>query len=343
MSIKCGGQCLTCDYPIKFDTYKGCSHACKYCFVKRKYAIHNVEPLRTTKSLKNFIEGKRNFETKWCDWNIPLHWGANSDPFQPCELIHKCSLECLKVFAETKYPFIVSTKNPVMLTKEPYLSLISQCRCVLQVSMGCGKYDKLEQGAPSYEKRLLAAKILSKRVTRVIARIRPYFPDCHKDIIKEIPRFKEAGIFGISTSSFTSPKKHKGMVRIGANYVFSNEFIAPRYKELKRVCHENGLMFFCEEDGLDNWSDDLSCCGTVGLDDFKPHTYNIPHLAYDEVKPEPTEAMKQPDTYQPFKCIGQSTAFAEKCKGKSFAELILEFGSNHIEWAKQEKKKWSDF
>ena len=131
--------------------------------------------MHTTKSLRNFIEGKRNFETKWCDWAIPLHWGGTSDPFQACELEHKCSLECLEIFAETKYPFIVSTKNPVMLTKEPYLSLISQCRCVLQVSMGCGKYDKLEQGAPTYEERLQAVKFLSDKVTRIIARVRPYF------------------------------------------------------------------------------------------------------------------------------------------------------------------------
>lgn len=342
MSIKCGGQCLTCDYPIKFDTYKGCSHACKYCFVKQKYAIHNIEPMRTTKSLKSFIEGKRNFETKWCDWNIPLHWGANSDPFQICELTHKCSLECLEVFAETKYPFIVSTKNPCLLTQEPYLSLISKCRCVLQISMGCSRHDKLEPGAPPYEERLKAAAFLSDKVTRIIARIRPFFPDCHKDIIREIPRYAQAGIYGISSSSFASKKKQKGMTRIGNNYVFTNDYLAPLYREMKKVCHENGLKFFCEEDGLDHWSDDISCCGTMGLEDFKPHTYNVPHLAYDDPKPEPTEAMKESDTWQPFKCIGQSTAFAEKCKGRSFADLMLEFGAEHIEWLKSEKLKWDE-
>ena len=181
--ISCGSQCLTCDYPIHFDTYKGCSHHCRYCFVNNKYSIDNVKAVNTTKSLKNFIEGKRNFETNWCDWDIPLHWGANSDPFQPCEREFKKSLECLQIFAETGYPVIISTKNPVLLTEEPYVSLLEKCNVVLQISMACSKYDKLEAGAPAYEERLKAVSALKDKVKRTIARVRPYFPDCHRDIL----------------------------------------------------------------------------------------------------------------------------------------------------------------
>lgn len=340
MAISCGIQCLSCDYPIHFDTYKGCSYGCRYCFVKQKYAIENIEPIRTTKSLRNFIEGKRNFETKWCDWAIPLHWGGNSDPFQEYELEHKCSLECLKIFAETKYPFIVSTKNPFMLTKEPYLSLIRECNCVLQISMACSKYDKLELGSPAYKERLQAAKFLSDKVTRIIARVRPYFPDCHKDIVAELPNYAKAGIYGISISSFISKKKQRGMVKQGNNYVFPLDIIAPRFRELKEKCHENGLRFFCCELGLDHWSDELSCCGTENLDGFIPNRFNVAHLAYDEIQPEATQAMKQSDTYQPFKCIGQSQAHALKCKGRSFEELLHTFGDSMIEYNKEMKNKY---
>ena len=342
MAINCGIQCLTCDYPIHFDTYKGCSHGCKYCFVKQKYAIHNIEPITQAKSLENFVSGKRNFETKWCDWNIPLHWGGNSDPFQECEKEYKKSLECLKIFARTKYPFIVSTKNPVMLTEEPYLSLIQECRCVLQISMACSKYDKLETGAPTFEERLKAVGELSGKVMRIIARVRPYFPDCHKDILKAVPEYAKAGIYGISISGFVSKKKQKGMVRYGGNYAFSNELLAPKFREIKQACRDNGLKFFCCEDGLEHWSDSLTCCGTMGLEDFIPNTYNISHLSYDETPPEPTEAMKAKDTYQPFKCIGQSQAWALKCKGKSFAGLMIECGGDRIEPNRENLDKWKE-
>lgn len=340
--IRCNSQCLSCDYPVHFDTYKGCSHACKYCFVKRKYSIDTVEPQNTTQSLKNFIEGKRNFETKWCDWAIPLHWGGNSDPFQKCELEYKCSLDCLKIFAETQYPFIVSTKNPGMLTQEPYFSLIQRCRCVLQVSMGCSKQDVLEPGAPTYEERLEAIRKLAGHVTRIIVRVRPYFPDMHRDILKEIPRWKEAGAYGISISSYISLTKHPGMERVGASYVFPVKKMAPRMKSIKRACHDNGLRFFCCESGLDHLSDEMTCCGTENLDGFIPNRYNIAHLAYDDPAPEPTAAMQAPDTYQPFKGIGQSQAWAMKCKGKTFAELMIEVGEPSIEWNKAMLEMYGD-
>ena len=342
MSINCGSQCMICDFPIHFDTYKGCSHACKYCFVKAKYDIANIEPVDQTRSLRSFISGKRNFETKWCDWDIPLHWGGNSDPFQPCELTHQKSLDCLKIFAETKYPFIVSTKNPVMLTKEPYLSLIQQCNVVLQISMACSKYDKLEQGSPSYEERLKAAEFLSDKVQRIIARVRPYFPDCHKEIVNELPRYAKAGIHGISISSFVSLKKQKGMQRYGAKYLFPLEVITPKYEQIKQVCHDNGLKFYCSESDLDFMSDSLACCGTDGLKEFTGNKYNLSHLAYDDEKPEPTQAMQAKDTYQPFKCIGQSQAWAMRCKNKSFAELMIEIGGERIDvmkWAKEDYYK----
>lgn len=334
--ISCGALALTCDFPIHLDTYKGCSHACKYCFVKRKYAIEKVQPLESVRSLKNFIDGKRTRETRWCDWNIPLHWGANSDPFQPCELEYKTSMHCLEVFAETGYPFIVSTKNPVMLTKEPYLSLIKNCNMILQVSMACSKYDRLEQGAPTYQERLEAVGFLSDKVKRVIARCRPYFPDCHKDILKEIPKLANAGVYGVNYASFISANKQAGMKRYGNCYMFSVEILIPKYKELRNACHENGLKFLCSETDLDHWSDE-NCCGAGNLDGFTPNLFNACHLGLDEEPPVATEAMKRTDTYQPFKGIGQSQKWAMKCKDKSFYELMLEIGERRIQQYREQK------
>ena len=105
----CGSQIVLCDVPIRFDTYKGCSHGCKYCFVYRKYDISKIKKAEGKEALISFIKDKRVQETSWCDWNIPLHWGGVSDTLQHIERKMRNSLECLKVFAQTKYPFIVST------------------------------------------------------------------------------------------------------------------------------------------------------------------------------------------------------------------------------------------
>lgn len=187
---RCGSQVILCDVPIRFDTYEGCSHKCTYCFVQRKNTL-DVSNGESAATLKRFIEGQRTAETAWCDWDIPLHWGGMSDPFQPVELERGRSLEALKVFAETQYPFIVSTKSD-LISKEPYLSLIKQCNCVVQFSAVCDKYDKYETGASSFESRLKAAEKIAP-YKRVNFRVQPYTPAVFKDVLNSIDRFHEVG------------------------------------------------------------------------------------------------------------------------------------------------------
>ena len=102
----CGSQVILCDVPVHFDTYVGCSHGCEYCFANKKQGQRQIKPYNALKKLENFINGKRYAETCWCDWDIPLHWGALSDPFQPAEKEHGISMKALRVFAEYFYPFI---------------------------------------------------------------------------------------------------------------------------------------------------------------------------------------------------------------------------------------------
>lgn len=337
--ISCGTQCLICDYPIHLDTYTGCAHACRYCYVKNKYDIATVKPIHAAKKVRDFINGKRTADTRWCDWGIPLHWGANSDPFQAAELAFGASLEVLQVFAETKYPFIVSTKNPCLLTYEKYSDLLKKCRCVLQVSMACGKYDKLEKGAPTYEERLAAVKLLSGNVTRIIARVQPFFPDCLDDIIAELPRYADAGIYGIIVEGFASFKRQNGMQKEGAKYCFPLDALVPMYKKIKDECHKVGLRFFCGEDAVRFLGDSLTCCGTEGLEDFRPNVFNVEHMA-NEGNIKPTEAMKRNDTFQPFKCRSQHQRWAVICKGKSFEQLMHFCGDDIVEFYQELKERW---
>lgn len=345
--ISCGLQCINCDYPVHMDTYVGCMHGCKYCYktarnksVARKF--NDIKPLNSVRSVSDFIGGKRNLETMCFDWNIPLHWGANSDPFQECEKEYKCSLDVLKVFAETKYPFIVSTKNPVLLTEEPYLPLISECECVIQISMACSKYDKLEPGAPAYSERLKAAGILSSRVTRVIARIQPYFVDCLGDILSELPKMANAGIHGIIISDYISPKKQKGMERIGQKYRFSVDRLVKDYNKIKTECHRTGLSFTCTEYGLDWLSDDLKCCGTAGLDEYKPNNFHLARLAYTPELAVPNEIMKQKGTTRPFKSIKATQAWALELKEKSYYDVILDYEPNNTAYCLGMREKYDN-
>lgn len=101
MGCKCGSQIILCNLPVRFDTYRGCSHGCRYCFAQKKNDISRIERDESVDGLRSFIEGKRGNETEWCDWNIPIHWGGMSDPFQPVEKQIRASYEERLVILKT--------------------------------------------------------------------------------------------------------------------------------------------------------------------------------------------------------------------------------------------------
>ena len=247
MGCLCGSQVILCNLPIRFDTYKGCTHACRYCFAQKKQDISKIRKENTAESLKNFIEGKRNDTTAWCDWNIPIHWGGMSDPFQPIERKYKVSYECLKVLAQTKYPFVVSTKGRLVATDE-YVDLLAQCNCVVQISMVCSRYDKLEKGCPTYEERLEMARKLAARVQRVIIRIQPYMPEVFKDVMNNIPRLAEAGVYGVVVEGMKFFKSKPGMVKIGGGPLLSSPYTPQRFRgDKSRVPPKRNEVLFWGE------------------------------------------------------------------------------------------------
>lgn len=338
-TMQCGTQCMCCDYPIHFDTYTGCSHACTYCFANEKPDKYIIVPYQNAiNALRLFISGKRTSETKFCDWNIPIHWGATSDPFQSIERTEKKSLQCLELLAETGYPFIVSTKG-TLIVEEPYLSLIGDCKCVVQISAACKEYDTMESGAPTFSERMRAVEKLSKK-TRLNIRIQPYLPLYHDSIMNSLKVFADCGVYGIIVEGLSTRRKAKcigDMEWNGSRFQYPVDVLAENFKAIRGEAHKYGLKFFCGETRLQFLGDDLTCCGTMGLDGFTPNKYNLPHMAYDDVRPEPKEQMKVPKTARPFRSINQRTDWYNKVKDKSFSEM-MEDNMGFVEWLKELKE-----
>lgn len=318
----CGSQVVLCDLPVRFDTYKGCSHACRYCFVKRKKDINDIEKGETEKALINFIDGQRAQNVNWCDWNIPLHWGGISDPFQPAEKKYRLSYECLKVLAENQYPFVVSTKGRLVVDNE-YLTLLRKCNCVVQISMVCSQYDKLEQGAPSFKERLEMVRVLAQNVKRVNIRIQPYMTQVFKDVKENIKCFAEAGAHGIIVEGMKFAKKKANLVKIGADYVYDKQILKEQFCQLKEEAHRCKLKFYVGENRLRTMGDEMCCCGIEDMEGFKPNTYNLCHILNNK-EYEVTMGMKKADTTSCFTCIYQTTLGRQGLKGKSFEDFMKE-------------------
>lgn len=316
---ECGSQCWLCDLPVRYDSYEGCTHDCKYCFVRRKSGLE-VKMGETTAPLIAFIKGERKLTLNAFDWDIPIHWGGMSDPFQPCEKKYKRSLDALKVFAETKYPVIISTKGRLCI-QEPYLSLIRECNVVMQVSILCSKYDELERGAPPFEERLKIVETLAQNTQRVICRAQPYVHDIFPDMMENVKRFADAGAYGVIFEGMKFAKKKPGLVRSGGDWVQKKELLQSDFTKLRDECHKHGLRFFAGENRLRKMGDSLTCCGIEGIEGFTPNTFNLNHLMNGDIT-EPTEAQRKPGTAGCFKSIFQTSDMNKVIKESSFEGMI---------------------
>lgn len=316
---KCGSQVVLCDVPVRIDSYKGCGHGCKYCFTLRKYDIRDIRLFETDKAVRAFVNGARNQEVNWCDWNIPLHWGGMSDPFQPIERAKRNSEKILKVFAESGYPFIVSTKGEAILD---YLDLLSKCNVVVQISLVSPQYDKLEPHAPSFEKRLEMLEPLAKVCKRLIIRAQPYMRSAKQDIIRYIPEYARRGGYGIVLEGIKLFKKQQGFVRIAGDYCYPVEILKKDFEEIRSAAHSSGLRFYCGENRLRPMGDSLTCCGCDGLEGFEVNHSNLNHYYFDGRMAEYTESMKRTGTAFCFKAIMQTSIKVKPLREVSFAEAI---------------------
>ena len=318
-SIDCGSACLNCEIPIRLDTYKGCSHACAYCFNRRFRDISKITPRKCVGELRNFISGKRNVYTNWCDWDIPLHWGGNSDPFQPCEEEYGISYKCLEVFAETKYPFVVSTKGRLLATPK-YLDVLKECDCVVQISMTSPKLDRFEEGAPTFEERLKMIEKIRPNCRRLIVRMQPYIIEARQDVLDELPVLKDLGVHGVILEGMRFYKKAKGLEKVGSNYLYPLKILASDFTKIWEKAHEVGLKFYCGEPDLRFMSDDLCCCG-VG-DIYRTNKVTTERM-YQGLPLEFTEKQQEVGTALCFRAFRMNTKWGELCKKSSYKEMFF--------------------
>lgn len=263
--------------------------------------------------------GGRTRHTEWCDWGIPLHWGGLSDPFQPAEREHRTSLKVLEVLAESGYPFIVSTKG-ALVAEEPYLSLLGRANAVVQVSMVCSSYDRMEPGAPTFEERLKVVERLAGRVRRVIVRAQPYIADVRDELVANVPRLAAAGAYGLTIEGMKFKKAKPGLVRVRGDYAYPDYLLERHYARIKAACEDAGMAFFCAENRLRGMGRSTACCGCGDLPGFKGNSFNAVSMLHAPA--EPTAKMLEVGTAQCFRSIHQEAGITRKLDCESFASQM---------------------
>ena len=93
--------------------------------------------------------------------------------------------------------------------------------------------------------------------------------------MKNIPRVKEAGVYGIVAEGMKFAKAKPGMVRIGGDSCYPKDVLERDFLRIKQEAHRNSLRFFSGENRLRAMGDDMCCCGIENLPGFKGNDYNL--------------------------------------------------------------------
>lgn len=129
---------------IPFDQsinpYRGCEHACIYCFARPTHAYWDMSPgldFETRLIAKPNAADQLRRELDRPGYRVsPIALGMNTDAYQPIEKQREITRNILKVLAEYRHPVSIITKGALILRDLDLLSeLAGQGLCSVRVSL----------------------------------------------------------------------------------------------------------------------------------------------------------------------------------------------------------------
>ena len=151
------------------NPYRGCSHACSYCFARPTHAYLNLSPLgdfeKTVVVKTNVVEvlGRELARKSWKGEHVAM--GTNTDPYQRCEGRYQLMPGIIDTFAQGRTPFSILTKGTLITRDIDRLVTAAQVVPVT-AAMTIGMLDEdlwreSEPGTPSPQARLAAVRKLN--------------------------------------------------------------------------------------------------------------------------------------------------------------------------------------
>lgn len=192
------------------NTYRGCSHACVYCFAR---PTHEYLNLNTGSDFDSQIVVKTNAvelvqaETapgRWAGESIAM--GTNTDPYQPAEGKYRLTRGVVEVLTERANPFSILTKSTLVL-RDLDLFVEAARRTNVSVNFSIGTLDpdvwrQTEPGTPHPRRRVEAvAKLTEAGVPSsvLIAPILPGLSDRPEQVAEVERACRKAGAESVST------------------------------------------------------------------------------------------------------------------------------------------------
>jgi DNA repair photolyase len=166
------------------NPYRGCTHACHYCYARR---YHTQFELGAGDEFASIIFAKTNVadvlrrELQRPSWKGDyVAVGTATDCYQPIEGHYKLTRRSLEVLCEFRNPVGVVTKGPMVVRDKDVLAdLSSRAGCTVYISVPCVDEDvwrELEPGTAHPMQRLRAVRELTNAGVRAGVLMNPIVP-----------------------------------------------------------------------------------------------------------------------------------------------------------------------
>lgn len=186
------------------NPYRGCSHACVYCFARN---THTYLDLDSGKDFDSEIIVKVNVaevlarELAKSSWSHePVALGTNTDPYQRAEGRYRLMPGIIAALAESGTPFSILTKGTLLRRDLPLLAEAAQ-HVGVELALSIAIYDEdlqqsVEPGTPTTKSRLetvRAAVEAGLDCAVFMMPVLPYLTDTRDHLEHAMDRIRDAG------------------------------------------------------------------------------------------------------------------------------------------------------
>lgn len=223
------------------NPYRGCTHACVYCFARPSHRYLELDEGADFDSQVvvkiNIADALRKDLAKpsWAREHVAL--GTNTDPYQRAEGRYRLMPGIIRALADSGTPMSILTKGSLLRRDLPLLaSARESCPVDLGLSVAIADHDlqqALEPGTPTVEARLATVTAAAEAgfdVAVFMMPILPFLTDSEEHLDGALGRIKRAGAASVT---YTALHLRPGVKEWFARWLRAHRpDLIPRYREL---------------------------------------------------------------------------------------------------------------
>lgn len=194
------------------NPYRGCSHACTYCFARSTHEYLDLDAGRdfdTQIIVKVNVVDVLQKELARPSWQRPnVALGTNTDPYQRAEGRYRLMPGIIAALAASETPFSILTKGTLLRRDIPLLQDAAE-RVPVETAMSIAIYDdelqrSIEPGAPSTAARLATVRAVREAglpCSVFLMPVLPYLTDSRDHLERALERIADAGATSVAYSA----------------------------------------------------------------------------------------------------------------------------------------------